>query len=237
MNPRALLGGLLVVVCLAALWGVWAQRSQLAGLRAEQQRLMAQLAARAEGAGSQAAPEISAAGAAIPPTNLAVTPELLRLRSEVTRLTERRRALADIRGENERLRAQVASRGGNDPAGLRLPPGYVRKSQARMVGYSTPEDTLQSLLWAMRNHDLTNVMQALVPDQAEQLRAHAGASREATEEFFSKTAGFVGMRVVKREQETNDGSITLELEVVPGMSGPRIEFRRINGQWKIAEPL
>lgn len=45
------------------------------------------------------------------------------------------------------------------------------------------------------------------------------------------------MRVVKREQNASNGSIVLELEVVPGMSGPRITFRQVNGQWKIAERL
>ena len=39
MNRRGLLGGLLAVVCVATLWGVRGQRSQLAGLRAEQQQL------------------------------------------------------------------------------------------------------------------------------------------------------------------------------------------------------
>ena len=48
--------------------------------------------------------------------------------------------------------------------GIQLPPGYIRKSEARMVGYSTPDDTLQSFLWAIQNRDLTNVLQALAPD-------------------------------------------------------------------------
>ena len=45
MNRRGLLSGFLVLVCLATLWGVWGQRNQLAALRAEQQQLLAQLAA------------------------------------------------------------------------------------------------------------------------------------------------------------------------------------------------
>lgn len=80
-------------------------------------------------------------------------------------------------------------------------------------------------------------MQAITPEQAEQFRVRAGSSRESTEDFFRNTAGFVGMRVVKREQNASNGSIVLELEVVPGMSGPRITFRQVNGQWKIAERL
>jgi len=237
VNRRVLLGGFLVAICLATLWGVWSQRGQVAELRAEQQQLTALVAAKAASPAAPVSSETVGAGSGMGGPALVATPELLRLRSEVTRLTERRRELAGVRGENEQLRAQVASRGTNSPAGFRLPPGYVRKSEAQMVGYNTPEDTLQSLLWAMHNHDLTNVLQALSPEQAEQLRAQAGGSRESIEDFFRKTAAFVGMRVVKREPEANDGSITLELEVVPGMSGPRIKFRQTSGQWKIAGPL
>ncbi len=237
MKGRALLGGVLVAVCLATLWGVWNQRAQVAELRAAQQQLAALVAAKADGPAAPVSAEAVDAASGTREPALVATPELLRLRSEVTRLTGRRRELASVRGEIERLRAQAAARGTNGPAGVQLPPGYIRKREARMVGYNTPEDTLQSLLWAMHNHDLTNVLQALTPEQAEQLRAHAGGSRESSEDFFRTTAGFVGMRVVKREQEANDGSITLELEVIPGMPGPRIKFHQINSQWKIAEPL
>jgi hypothetical protein len=35
-----------------------------------------------------------------------------------------------------------------------------------MVGYNTPEDTLQSLLWAVQNRDLTNLLQAFTLNAA-----------------------------------------------------------------------
>jgi hypothetical protein len=237
MNRRGLVGGLLVIVCLAILLGVWSQRSQLAGLRAEQRQLLAQMASKADGSASPGAAEAAGAGSETPQPRLVATPELLRLRSEVTRLTERRRELAGVRAENERLRAQLASRGTNGPGGFQLPPGYVRRSEARMVGYSTPDDTLQSLLWAIQNHDLTNVLQAFAPERTENLRAKAGETPESIEEFFSEAAGLVGVRIVNREQDASDGSLTVQVEVVPGEPGPRITFRQINGQWRIAGPF
>ena len=234
MNRRGLLAGFLIIVCLATLWGVWGQRSQLAGLRAEQQQL---LAARADGTASPGTAEAAGADSGAPQPRLVATPELLRLRSEVTRLTERRRELAGARAENERLRAQLANRGTNGLGGFKLPPGYVRKSEARMVGYNTPDDTLQSLLWATQNHDLTNLLQAFTPERAEQLQAKARQSDQSTEDFFRDSAAFVGMAVVGRKQDTNDGSIDVEVEVLPGMPHAEISFRQINGQWKIAGPF
>jgi hypothetical protein len=233
MNGRALLSGLLVVACVAMLWGVSGQRNQLAGLRAEQQRLLAQLGARADGSVSTGTAEAAGASPAAPHPALLATPELLRLRSQVTRLTERRRELAGARAENERLRAQLAHRGTNGPGGYQPPSGYIRRSEARMVGYNTPDDTLQSLLWAVQNHDLANVLQAFMPDKAEEIRAHLGESPQAMEDFWSKSGDLVGLRIVSREPDASDGSIAVQVEVVPGEPGPRTTFRQINGQWKI----
>ena len=225
MKGRVLLGGLLVVVCLVTLWGVWGQRSQLAGLRAEQQQLQAQLTARADAAVSP--------GTAEPPA-LVVTPELLRLRNEVTRLTERHHELAGARTENEQLHAQLASRSTNGASGNQVPAGYVRKSEARMVGYNTPDDTLQSLLWAVQNHDLTNVLQAFAPDIAAEIRARLGESPQALEDLWGKSSMIVGVRIVSRVPDPSDGSMAVDLEMVPGESGPHTTFRLINGQWKLA---
>jgi hypothetical protein len=231
MNRRVLLSGFLVVVCLMTLSGVWVQRKQLAGLRAEQQQLLTGMAANSSA--SPVTVDAGDAGSGTLPSTVAVTPELLRLRSEVTRLTERRGELAGVRVENERLRAQLASRGTNGYAGFQVPPGYIRKREARMVGYNTPDDTLQSLLWALQNHDLTNVLQACTPERAEQLQAKALQSDHSIEDFFRDSTAFVGMWVVGRKQNTSDGSVQLEVEVMPGMPHEGFIFQQINGQWKI----
>jgi len=231
MNRRVLLIGFLLVVCLTTLWGVWAQRNQLADLRAEQQQLLAQQASNSPASLTTADAEAALSGT--PPPTLVVTPELLRLRSEVTRLTERRRELEGVRADNERLLAQLASRPTNGPGGFQVPPGYVRRSEARMVGYNTPEDTLQTFLWALQSRDPTNVLQALAPDAADMLHERLGATPESAQAFQKDTALILGARVVKREENASDGSVGLEIEIIPGVSGPQIGFRQINGQWKI----
>jgi hypothetical protein len=234
MNQRVLLSGFLVLVCLATLWGVWSQQNQLARLRAEQQQVLAQVAAKTERSVSPGTPDTGDASSVAPPPTLVVTPELLRLRGEVTRLTERRRELAGVRAENERLRAQLASQGTNGPAGIQLPSAYVRRSEARMMGYNTPDDTLQSLLWAIQNHDLTNFFQAFTPEIAEKGRATVGESPQVIEDLFTQVEGFVGIRILKREPDAYDNSIVVEMEVVPGDPVKRTTFSPVNGQWKIS---
>jgi hypothetical protein len=228
MKPRFLVSSLLTLACLAMFWGLLAQRLQLVGLRAEQHRVPDarpnQIETSTNAPTNDTAPEISAPA-------LTVTPELLRLRSEVTRLTERRRELVSVATENQRLLAQLASRGSNGGAGMKPPPGYVRKSEAQFVGYATPENTLQSFLWALRNHDLTNFSQALAPDVAQELQS--GRSPEA---FFDQANGLVGLGIVGR-RELDDGTVETEVEMIPGLPREHIRFRQINGQWKIAGPF
>jgi hypothetical protein len=53
---------------------------------------------------------------------------------------------------------------------------------------------------------------------------------------MTNAAGFFGMHIVERDlngQHPVAGSIVSRAEVVPGLSGPLIGFRQINGQWKI----
>jgi hypothetical protein len=232
MNRRALFGGFLVVVCLTTLWGVWRQRSQLAGLRAEQQQLLAQQAAREDGAASPGTAEVTGAGSGAPQPGLVVTPELLRLRNEVTRLTERRRELAGVRAENDALRARLTSRGTNGPGGLQLPPGYVRRSEARLVGYNSPDDTIQSLLWSIQSHDMTNLLQAFAPGRADQMLAEVARSGRSTEDYFHDARALPGMAILKREQ-LPDGSVELEVEIAPGLPPATIPMRQLGDQWKI----
>lgn len=236
MTRRALLGGFLIIVCLAILLGVWCQRSQLASLRAEQRQLLDQMASRADDSASPGTTEATASNSRIPSPALVATPELLRLRNEVTRLSERRRELAGVRAENERLRAQLASRDTNGPSGFKLPPGYVRKSEARMLGYNSPDDTIQSLLWAIQNHDLTNLLQAFSPEQAEEILAEATQPGRSTEDFLRGANAMPGMAVTDRKQ-LPDGTMELRVEMAPGLTPAPIRMRQVNGQWKITAPF
>ena len=133
MNRRVLLGSFLVVVwCLATLWGVWSQRRpSRQGCRAQQQLLAVQLVRRKQmpSPALVATPRNAASNPSSPA--LLATPELLRLRSDVTRLTERRRELAGVGPKTNNCARGLASRGTNGPDGLQLPPGYGLTSEAR----------------------------------------------------------------------------------------------------------
>ena len=222
MNLRLLFTGILTAVCLATLASALIQRQQLAGLRAEQQGLITQL-----GTAQDASSPADRVTTSTTVSNSVTTPslELLKLRSEVTRLTGRRRELAAARGENQHLRVQLAANRTNVSAANALPPGYLRRSEARFVGYNTPADTIQSLLWAVQNRDFTNLLAAFTPETARQM--------QQDKDFFENVSIIPGMHI-KSQQQMPDGSIELEVEIVPGEPLPgRMRFHQINGQWKL----
>ena len=231
MNRRTLLSVLLAVVCVAIICGLAVQQSQLIRLRAEQRKLVAQLAPAPDSAAQTATGGLDTGTAAA-----SVPTELLRLRNEVTRLTERRRELAGVRAENEQLRAQVASRGTNTAAATAPPPGYVRKAEARMVGYNTPEDTIQSLLWAIQSRDFTNLLQAFTPDEAATMQESVHRFNRPLEDYFPHAKTVPGMAIVDRTEQS-DGMVELKVEIGPNVPQELIRLRQVGGQWKIDQPF
>lgn len=228
---RALLIGFAGVVCLAALSAAIIQGRQLADLRTDQRRLVAQFA-EPEASGLLASPQGQGSGG---PATAPVSSQLLRLRGEVTRLAALQGELAPARSENERLRLELAAVGTNRIPGRALPPGYVRRTDATMAGYNTPEDTLQSLLWALHHKDSLRVLQAFAPKAIERFQqAQDGQPPRSTEDFLQYMDAFMGMAVVEKRQSPN-GSVDVRV-FAPGLPETSFIMEPIDGEWKVAWP-
>ena len=106
-----------------------------------------------------------------------------------------------------------------------------------MVGFNTPEDTLQSFLWALQNHNLTNLLQALTADKSEQLQAALTQSGSSADDFFQNSAVLVGLRIVERKESAGEDHLDLKVEMIPGVPPQTIRFQQTNGQWRIAGPF
>ena len=102
-----------------------------------------------------------------------------------------------------------------------------------MVGYTTPEATLQTFLWALQSRDFANLMQTLTPESAQRLEAQIQKPGTAPGEFFRSTRAIPGVRI-RSQKQLPDNSIELQVEFVPGMPAiPPIRLRQIAGQWKL----
>ena len=233
IDRRKVLTALGLALCAASLWAVAMQRQQLARLRAGQGAGAAEPTTPAEPS-LPPADQASTTPAAVAPG--AVPSELLRLRSQVTQLYSRKRELAAVAAENERLRAQLESASGTPAGGTPLPPGYLRKSQAQLVGYSTPENTVQSFLWALEHHDVTRLLEAFAPEAAQSLQAEIRRRGPTPESFFKTTERLPGLVILDR-RNLPDGSVELQVEFAPGFPPDKLALQPIAGQWKLVHPL
>ncbi|HWN97336.1 MAG TPA: hypothetical protein VNT99_20050, partial [Methylomirabilota bacterium] len=92
------------------------------------------------------------------------TKDLPRLRNEVGQLRAKQNELANARTENERL---VDAKRTGAPLPREVPPGFISREQLRNVGYETPENTVQTFLWAMREGNYETVMQSFALENRE----------------------------------------------------------------------
>ena len=225
MKTPGITGGVLGLVAVAAVTWVVTQQHELTNLRAEQKQVLAQIAAE---------PNESSRSATQPPDSTVEkpgsSPELLQLRSEITRLTQRKRELAGVVTEHENLLAKVAAQKAGGAGGG---PKLLLLTRARMPGFNTPEDTMESMLWSLQHGDFTNFLQAFAPEVAQKLpfqtqEAWTNAMNEFREEFM-------GMNILKR-QEMPDGRVELTIKMAGhDESEQPLHLRQVNGQWKIED--
>jgi hypothetical protein len=138
-----------------------------------------------------------------------------------------------VPGEREQLRAQLANSSSAQTSGIPLPPGYMRKNTALNVGYGTPEDTLQTFLYALNRRDFPTLTRTLEPVAAQKLESEMLQGGRSVGEFFKDAEMMPGLSVRKRETQP-DGSIEMEVEIAPGMPPDKIRLQQINGEWKMS---
>jgi hypothetical protein len=215
---RVLLIAVLSLTSFCLLWAVGHQHDEL--LAARQNR-----AALLNGENQEVASET-----ATTPTNTAspeTSHELLRLRAEVTALNTHLHELGSVEREHQELLQQVAAR----PAGAaKLPPGYVKRSDARFVGYATPQATLESFLWAMQNRDPAALARAMTPETAQLFHLQDPAA--STAGFFKQFDALIGLGIIGT-QPGADGSIKAQVLLLPGIPPEEFLFQNVAGEWKL----
>jgi hypothetical protein len=230
MKLRILFNCVLVLICLAEVGGIYVQHQETDRLHDEERQFLSRLAgpsASADTPPAEVRPVSSEASSG-------ASADLLKLRSEVTRLTQRQRELAGVTAEGDRLRNQLDARATNAmPEGV--PAGFLLKSRAQFAGYNSPEDTVQSVLWAIQNRDTTNLLRAFIPETAEKLARHFQEDQAAGRDIFDDGEDVSGIAIVGRDQHP-DGSVTLSLQIGTNGRTESTLFRFVDGGWKVADP-
>lgn len=228
MKPRTLLIIASVGLLVTTVAMVGKQRQQLHELRGQVRSVQSQV----ETATNAVAPESASSESATPATHSGPSLELLRLRSQVGQLERRKRELAGVSAEHRRLLIELATKPAGSSTSGALPAGYIRKSEAKLAGFGSPEDSLQSFLWAIQNRDLPTLMRVFEPEQAKSLRQQVEV--QGSEEFFKGPNVIPGFYISQREQK-NDGIIELTVQIIPNddSSAQKMRFKQFDGQWRV----
>jgi hypothetical protein len=207
-----------VVVCAGMVFALMFQRRELVNLKGELHAKMVSNSTLSEAAPAFTDKPLIASAP--------VSRELLQLRNQVGQLRRRRAELESVQAEHERLTNEVAVRATN---GMALPSDYIRKSDARLAGYTSPEATIQSFLYALRNRETNSLLHALATQEDSALQSQ---KEQNIVEIFEGGKSLFGLRIVRQHQNRPD-YIEAQVEVVPGSPPAPINFRLENGEWKM----
>jgi len=172
--------------------------------------------------------------------------ELLKLRSEVTRLRKQTNQAARLIEENHQLSAslkEIRNSQGDVPKEKNpedaLPQDIHPRDSWAFRGYASPEATVETLFWAQVNGDNAAILQAFAPEIRPELEK-LFEQRNLSEDW-SKTK-MVGFRIVDRK-DLSDDEIVLTLYTGRPYDDGKVRFnsfnptvlQRIGGEWKITD--
>jgi len=174
--------------------------------------------------------------------------ELLKLRAEVTQLRTQTNHIGVLVEANEKLKTSLReARTPAQAAGNRkklnpedaLPQDIHPKDSWAYRGYSTPDATIESTLWAMANGDKDTILKAFAPDMLTNMMKHLDGKEFAEEVKKMNMAEF---RVLDRQQLSPDEMVLTIYTARQDENGNNVNnsqeqtvFQRINGEWKVTE--
>lgn len=210
--------------------------SELTAKNRELAREVAELQSRA--AAAEPAPRAAPEPAAMDQDKT----ELLRLRNQaaqlrtVTNELEQLKAqVAQLRGENQQLRASPlpvtsASPTGQSQGGTLFP----RESWA-FAGYATPENALQSAVFAMSQGDYKTFAASMAPEEAARLQQSWAdkTPEQIAEDGRRETANITGFRVLEKREVSPEQTV-LTIYAGGEEKVQRVVMQKVGEEWKLA---
>lgn len=160
--------------------------------------------------------------------------ELGRLRGEVTQLRDAARQAEELARQNEQLRSlaeQAQTRTTAPPP--QQPVAQYSREQWKFAGYSSPEATLVSAIWAMSAGDPAAYLDSLTPEEQARM-AKAWEGKDETEVAAKQQADvstITGIRVLA-QQFTSNNEVTMSVAIEGTDRTERVTVRRIGNDWK-----
>jgi len=167
--------------------------------------------------------------------------ELSKLRSEAARLREQTNQIGALEDANQKLTASlmelkvsqtvISKKKGPEDA---LPQNIHPKESWAFRGYGSPDDTVESMAWAVANGDRARFLAGMAPE----LRALWEKQFSETELTDDKTSEF---RVLDRQSKSDDLMMLIVYTTRKGTAGDDVHstdnvfFKRIDSEWRVAD--
>jgi hypothetical protein len=166
--------------------------------------------------------------------------ELLRLRGQVSVLRQQQSGIEKARTENQQMHTVLArylevSSGTNSGA----TPGYLPQGTWTNTGYASPEDALQTTLWAGYNGDVTNFLASATEEaRTNMFNGFKGKTPiEASIELADGTYGLNSVQILGRDVLGDDTvALTVAFDGKDGVHIEKMNMKKIAGQWKFGMP-
>ncbi len=227
----------LTAVALLALAGLAMQRREVAGLRLGKERAEA---VRREAADRRPEPgpgpkedgdrkpgPVSPVSGPGEPLTAEERVQLMALRSQVTDLRARQRALAGATNGTEALRARLVAV--SNYARGSLPAGFVRRTEARNLGQATPEAAVETFFWALEHREAESLIRVMPVENQPTMRRVL--EEQGAVAFFKEMPPLPGFRISGRVA-TSPEEVSFILETGPGKPWPIKAFRE-EGAWRL----
>jgi hypothetical protein len=227
---KTLLAGFLVVVLAGAI--LW-QRGALADLRAGRDQLAPTLEELARL--KQEASDLETLRGQLPEVDRLkeATRDLPALRNRVRQLRNTATELEKVVASCEQLQAQLQA---PVPRSISEMPGFVARESWRRAGFATPQATLETLFWVMREGSFEDLKTCMPPAAQQRMSRDMesrgpGQENEPMQSLRKLVAGVKGYRVVEINEQEPD-RVVASIQVAAGGDVMKITVRRYGQEWK-----
>jgi len=160
--------------------------------------------------------------------------ELQSLREQVELLRHRTNEIATLRAEIDRLHSALSDAGisiADTPPDVPAEDIYPRENW-QFAGYDTPENAIESLMWAVSQGDAGSYTAGLAPDLFDQMQGELADGSFAEDGPF-EMGNITGYRIVDRDM-TSDSEVTITLYMDgENQTMPVVLHRTDDGPWTI----
>jgi hypothetical protein len=167
--------------------------------------------------------------------------DLLKLRQEVRQLRAGTNELSQMLEESRHVKEATTNAplapattitAGNEE-------DYIAKENWTFAGYATPEATLQSSMWALREGDLDAFLGSLTSDGrakiAEQMQTGNKSQEELATDLKRSSEGLTGFKILD-QGTVSDDSIMLQVQMSGGGNAlHHFIFTRTGNEWKMSD--